>query len=129
MFEFMCFLSLHEPYMELPCTSSYKSILFEYAERIKKVATALEEKQRLIEEILQLPHQVDDDDHQVDGDDDEVDGHDKGEDYGLLTKYHVIMPDLYWSESCDRSWFTDFGQLDTFLFFFRTIVKKFLSVY
>ena len=25
----------------------------------KKVATALEEKQRLIEEILQLPHQVD----------------------------------------------------------------------
>ena len=56
------FLSLHEPYMELPCTSSYKSILFEYAERIKKVATALEEKQRLIEEILQLPHQVDGDD-------------------------------------------------------------------
>ena len=48
--------------MELPCTSSYKSILFEYAERIKKVATALEEKQRLIEEILQLPHQVDGDD-------------------------------------------------------------------
>ena len=39
-----------------------KSILFEYAERIKKVATALEEKQRLIEEILQLPHQVDGDD-------------------------------------------------------------------
>ena len=31
-------------------------------ERIKKVATALEEKQRLIEEILQLPHQVDGDD-------------------------------------------------------------------
>ena len=39
----------------------FKSIIVNVSLRklLKKVATALEEKQRLIEEILQLPHQVD----------------------------------------------------------------------
>ena len=45
-------------------SQSIKQNLFFY-----KVATALEEKQRLIEEILQLPHQVFDDPSKVIGHD------------------------------------------------------------
>ena len=44
-----------------PRKKRFKSIIVNVSLRkfLKKVATALEEKQRLIEEILQLPHQVD----------------------------------------------------------------------